>query len=201
MKVLIYPKDENLLRKSSSPVTKFGESTKTSIKVLKRTIYEHPAAGLAAPQVGIHKQIILVRTGMKEDDDYELSKPIVIVNPKVIEIGSLIRGYDACLSIPGLYGFTFRPQYLVVEGLDEKGNTFQRRFDGLDARVVHHEIDHLYGVLFLDHIKDREHDLFFIVEDRKSGDSYLVPFNAVLSNMKDNLASQYRLPTSVVHFG
>jgi len=110
-------------------------------------------AGLAAPQIGVHERVALVKFGQDSEDG--MRKPITLINPQIISAGSDEKGFDGCLSIPGVVTWdTLRPSPLIFSALDERGETFQMEVSGIDARVVHHEIDHLDGILFLDRVKD-----------------------------------------------
>lgn len=177
-KVVKYPQQEAILRKHSKPVTKIDREITKLIQDLKDTVLVHPAVGLAAPQIGAHSQIFVVRFGQKKDSLEELTDPIAIINPKIISEGELVRDYDACVSIPGLYGYTYRPSSLEIEGLDESGSPIHMVLNDLDARVAHHEIDHLRGTLFLDIIRDRDKDLFIIATD-ENGETVLIPFSEI----------------------
>jgi hypothetical protein len=88
--------------------------------------------------------------------------------------------FDGCLSFPGLYGVTVRPHYLRVTGLDEAGRPFDRIFEGFDAVVVHHEIDHLDGVLFIDRV-ERLEDLYH-VRETEDGELMRVPLSATIES-------------------
>jgi len=127
----------------------------------------HPEGiGLAAPQINVHLRVVIVCLGIGEDDASEPNPPIALVNPQVIEEGNARRDFDGCLSFPGLYAETVRPHFLRVTGLDETGKTFDRTFAGFDAVVVHHEIDHLDGVLFIDRV-ERPEDLYRLQQDEQ----------------------------------
>jgi peptide deformylase len=106
-----------------------------------------------------------VRLGGREKGDQEPGAPLAIVNPIIIKTGNEQLDFDGCLSFPGLFADTIRPHYLRVTGLDESGGKFDRVFEGFDAVVVHHEIDHLDGVLFIDRITNFE-DLYQVREDQ-----------------------------------
>jgi peptide deformylase len=86
------------------------------------------------------------------------------VDPAILEASGAQRDFDGCLSFPGLYAETARPHHLKVTGLDERGNPFERVFRGFDAVLVHHEIDHLEGILFIDRVQSIK-DLYTIMED------------------------------------
>ncbi len=169
--VLLYSQDKERLRKKSKPVRGINQRTIGAIKDLKDTLDFHSdGIGLAAPQINIHKRIVLVRLGSTSDGSGESGPSIALVNPKIIEAGDERKDFDGCLSFPELYGETSRPHYLRVTGLDEKGEAFDRVYAGFDAVVVHHEIDHLDGVLFIDRIENPE-DLYTM---RKDEDGRLV---------------------------
>ena len=98
----------------------------------------------------------VVCLGGDRDIGAEPEPPIALINPKIIEAGDAKPDFDGCLSFPGLYAETIRPHRLRVTGLDEEGKSFDRIFEGFDAVVVHHEIDHLDGMLFIDRVASKE---------------------------------------------
>jgi len=158
--ILLYSKDKKALRQKSKPIEDFNQDIKQAIRDLKDTLNAHTdGIGLAAPQINIHKRIVLVRLGSTCDGSGEPGPPVALVNPKIIKAGDERKDFDGCLSFPGLYGDTFRPHHLWVTGTDEEGQPFDQVYEGFDAVVIHHEIDHLDGVLFIDRIKNRE-DLY-----------------------------------------
>jgi peptide deformylase len=113
-----------------------------------------------------------------DDGEIEPGPPLALINPEIIEAGDERRDFDGCLSFPGLYGETVRPHHLRVTGLDEIGNPFDRVFEGFDAVVVHHEIDHLDGVLFIDRVESIE-DLYQVREG-EDGELIRVPLSAAI---------------------
>jgi peptide deformylase len=115
-------------------------------------------AGLAAPQINVHQRVVVVRLGL-HDDDPAAAAPTALINPEIVEARDERPDFDGCLSFPRLYGTTRRPHYLRVKALDETGQPIERVFEDFDAVLVHHEIDHLDGVLFIDHI-ERPEDLY-----------------------------------------
>lgn len=152
--ILRYPNDKNALRAISDPVNTFNRHTTRLIKDLKETLLSRSdGVGLAAPQIDVHLRLMIVRLGARSDWDQEADSPIALVNPEIIESGDERKDFDGCLSFPGLFGETIRPHYLRVTGLDEDGRPFDRIFTGFDAVVVHHEMDHLDGVLFIDRLE------------------------------------------------
>lgn len=169
--ILVYEKDKDMLRKRSKPVVEVDQEVKDLIQDLKDTLDESgDGIGLAAPQIGAHHRVVLVRFSAEGDGEEEQpSPPIALINPKIIEAGEGRKDFDGCLSFPGLFGETNRPHYLRLTGLYENGEPFDEIITGFDAVVVHHEIDHLNGVLFIDRIDDSA-DLYRI---RKNEDGEL----------------------------
>ncbi len=153
--ILLYSEDKKALRKKSKPVRGIDQDLKQLIADLKDTLNASAEGiGLAAPQINIHQRVVLVRLGASGNGSSEPGLPIPLINPKIIEASDERKDFDGCLSFPGLYGETFRPHHLRVTGLDEGGQPFERIYEGFDAVVVHHEIDHLDGVLFIDRIEN-----------------------------------------------
>jgi peptide deformylase len=109
------------------------------------TLYEAHGAGLAAPQVGVQKRLFVYDI----DDD-----PIVVVNPVIAETSGEWTYTEGCLSVPGLSWEIVRPKQVLLTGYDLEGNELQIEADELEARVFQHELDHLDGVLLLDHLDD-----------------------------------------------
>ena len=119
----------------------------TLIDDMFETMYEANGIGLAAPQVGISKRVIVV------DVNEEGSQPFALLNPRIVEDRTAgDRGEEGCLSIPGVSAMVERPERVVVEGLDRTGAPVRIEADGMLARCLQHEIDHLDGVLFIDRI-------------------------------------------------
>lgn len=175
-KIVLYSENPDALRKKSQPVRVVNRRVKKLIKDLKDTLLANSnGIGLAAPQINVHSRVIIVRTGGRSDDDgdAEPGPPIALINPEIVEAGQDLRDFDGCLSFPGLFAETVRPHYLRVTGLDEWGKPFERVFEGFDAVVVHHEIDHLNGVLFIDRVEKVE-DLYRVQED-ENGELVRVP--------------------------
>jgi peptide deformylase len=165
--ILLYQRDKAILRAKSDPIHAFNRRTRHLIEDLKATLLAHQdGVGLASPQIGVHLRIVIVRLGARNDWDCEADPPIALVNPEIVETGDEDKGFDGCLSFPGLYGETIRPHHLRVTGIDEEGKPFDRIFAGFDAVVVHHEIDHLDGMLFIDRIESLD-DLYRVFLDGK----------------------------------
>ena len=150
-KILLYPKDEAALRRKSLPVKRLDDEVKALIGDLKDTLATQAGAGLAAPQIGVLKRVVLVRFGQ---DQGEIGPPIALINPMITAAGPLGKGFDGCLSMPGLATWdTLRPTWLAFTARDENWKQIKMRVEGIDAIVVHHEVDHLNGVLFLDRME------------------------------------------------
>jgi peptide deformylase len=161
-KILLYSEDAATLRRKSDPVRKADKRVQALVQDLKDTLMACPdGAGLAAPQINVHKRVVVVRLGLRDEDDDTAVIPTALINPEIMEARDERRDFDGCLSFPGLYGTTRRPHYLKVKALDETGQLVERVFEDFDAILVHHEIDHLDGVLFIDRIEQPE-DLYTI---------------------------------------
>lgn len=174
--IVIYPEGKAILRRKSKPVPRVNWRVRQLIRDLKDTLINHPAGiGLAAPQIAAHSRVVVVRLGGGSGHDAEPGPPLPLVNPEIVEAREQQRDFDGCLSFPGLYGETVRPHYLRVTGLDETGHPFDRVFEGFDAVVVHHEIDHLDGTLFIDRVASLD-DLYHVRQD-ENGKLVRVPLS------------------------
>jgi peptide deformylase len=179
--IVLYLENEAALRKVSRPVGSVNRRVRKLVRDLKDTLNDHPdGIGLAAPQINTHSRVVVVRLGGGRDggDGSEPGPPLALINPEVVEAGNEERDFDGCLSFPGLYAETVRPHYLRVTGLDETGHPSDRVFEGFDAVVVHHEIDHLKGVLFIDRV-DCIEDLYRVREG-EDGQLVRVPLAEVV---------------------
>ena len=140
---------EERLRKNSRPVTAFDDRLHLIIDDMRDTLIDSGGVGLAAPQVGILRRIVLVMDTNKEEltDEEQI---IELVNPEIIEVSGSQTGAEGCLSVPGEYGVVTRPENVTVKAQDRFGNEFTVSGYGLTARCFCHECDHLDGVLFVD---------------------------------------------------
>ena len=176
--IVLYNENQAALRKKSEPVRVVNRRIKKLVKDLKDTLLDRgDGIGLAAPQINVHSRVVVVRLGGRNDDKSEPDPPIALINPEIIEAMDDERDFDGCLSFPGLFAETVRPHYLRVTGLDEWGKPFERVFEGFDAVLVHHEIDHLEGVLFIDRVTSIE-DMYRVRED-ENGELVRVPVTAI----------------------
>ncbi|HEX2620925.1 MAG TPA: peptide deformylase [Phototrophicaceae bacterium] len=184
-RILLYPEEEKLLRTPTQPVTRVDKKIRALVQDLKDTLATEAGVGLAAPQIGILKRVAIIRLGQKHDGDpdKDLSAPIALINPQVVEASEAEeRDYDACLSIPGLYGYTYRAEKIKIAALNEDGKPFELEVSGLDARCALHEIDHLDGILFLDRIRTQD-DLYIVKRDKR-GKIVHVPITEVLKTVE-----------------
>ncbi|MDF2503213.1 MULTISPECIES: peptide deformylase [Clostridium] len=132
---------DNILRKKSRNIDKIDNRILTLIEDMKETMYEARGVGLAAPQVGILKKLVVIDVG---------EGPIVLINPEIIESRGSVLDEEGCLSIPQREGKVARPEYVKAKALNEKGEEIEIEGEGLLARAICHELDHLSGVLFID---------------------------------------------------
>jgi len=138
------------LRKKAEKVTDFGPELQQLIEDMIDTLHEDSGAGLAAPQVNVSKQVILVEFGSEEDEEIP-PKLFVIINPKISRFSQqMVTGAEGCLSIPGLMGEVDRSEEVVVEGQDRNDEPLKMNLQGWAARIIQHEIDHINGILYTD---------------------------------------------------
>lgn len=135
------------LRKKASPITHFNEALSKTIDDMFETMYAAPGIGLAATQINLHKQLIVIDTSDNKDE------PLVFINPQIEIIDQTPEEYDeGCLSVPGYYETVSRPRMVRVKALDRNGQPFEIETDGLLATCIQHENDHLNGKLFVDYL-------------------------------------------------
>ena len=137
----IVKEGDSILEKKCRPVEKFDQKLWMLLDDMKETLSEANGAGLAAPQVGILRRVVIVNVG-DEDGDIEL------INPEIIEASGEQDGPEGCLSCPGEWGMVLRPNHVVVTAQDRNGAFFEITGEELKARAFCHELDHLDGVLF-----------------------------------------------------
>jgi peptide deformylase len=138
------------LRKKAAKITDFGPELQELVDDMIITLHEASGAGLAAPQVNVSQQVILVEFGSEEDEEIPPTL-YVIVNPKITRFSQeIVSGAEGCLSIPGLMGEVERSQEIVVEGQDRYGKPLKMKLHGWLARIFQHEIDHVNGILYTD---------------------------------------------------
>ena len=145
-----------ILRKRAEPVERVDDTIRQLMDDMLETMYDAPGIGLAAPQIGISKRIIVMDCS---DDEVE-AEPIGMINPEILTSGDdTCTMEEGCLSIPGHRGDVTRPASIEVRYLDRDGAVQERAFDGLLAICIQHEIDHLNGVLFIDYLSRLKRDM------------------------------------------
>ncbi|AZB72579.1 peptide deformylase [Synechococcus elongatus] len=143
---------DRVLRQPAKRISRIDDELRQTIRQMLQTMYSADGIGLAAPQVGIHKQLIVIDL---EPED-EQAPPLVLINPKIERTsGDLEQCQEGCLSIPGVYLDVERPEIVEVSYKDENGRPQRLVADGLLARCIQHEMDHLNGVLFVDRVENR----------------------------------------------
>jgi peptide deformylase len=143
------------LRQKALPVQAIDERVAALLDDMLETMYAAPGIGLAAPQVGVAQRMVVVDVGPKED-----RKPIRLINPEIVTLSEECQdGEEGCLSLPNQFAPVKRSVSVKVRYTDEIGQTREVEADGLLARCLQHEIDHLDGILFTDHLSRLKRDM------------------------------------------
>jgi len=142
--ILKYP--DKRLRTIAKPVVSVDETIKQQVKDMFETMYEAPGIGLAATQVNFHQRIIVI------DVSDQCNEPICLINPEIIEKSGEIQWEEGCLSVPDYYENVIRANDIKVQALDQHGETFELEASAMLSVCIQHEIDHLDGILFVDHL-------------------------------------------------
>lgn len=137
---------EDCLRKKCRKVEVFDNKLKMLVEDMLDTMYDAEGVGLAAPQVGILKQVVVIDT----DDE---TGAIVLINPEIIKTEGSQVGDEGCLSIPGEFEVVERPNVVTVKAQNENGEEITLTGEGFLARAICHEVDHLSGILYVDHVE------------------------------------------------
>ena len=149
--ILEFP--DKRLRTKAKPVTVFDEALKTLAADMLETMYVAPGIGLAATQVDVHKQLLVL------DVSEEKNQPMILVNPKIIEQEGSQTYQEGCLSVPGIFADVERADRIRVEAQDIEGKPVWFEADGLLAVCIQHEMDHLIGKLFVDYLSPLKREL------------------------------------------
>ena len=144
-----------ILEKLGAPIKKFDAQVEQLAEDMFASMYAAQGVGLAAPQIGLSLRIAVVDVTAGENPEAK----IVLVNPEIIHAEGEVREEEGCLSIPGFRGYVMRPQFVTIKAQNAKGETFEIRGENLLARAFCHEIDHLNGILFLQHLSMLKRDL------------------------------------------
>lgn len=142
---------EAVLRRKARPVAKFDEALQTLVNDMVETMRAAPGVGLAAPQVGVSEQVIVVEYPLNDEGEEAKPKLFVVVNPQIVRASpEMVNGIEGCLSVPELVGEVERAVEITVKGQNRRGQPIRIKARGWLARIFQHEIDHLNGVLFTD---------------------------------------------------
>ena len=157
----IYETPDPVLRQISTPVETFDDELEQLIRDMFDTMYAAPGIGLAAVQVGVPKRLLVIDLQEPEEEDGEpVRDPRVFINPEVLETSETTRPYqEGCLSVPDQYADVLRPDRVRARWLDRDGAEHDQWIDGLLAVCLQHEIDHLNGILFIDHLSRLKRDM------------------------------------------
>ena len=184
MKIITTPNPK--LRQKSTKVKEIDDEIKEVIANMRKLSLdwekEHPyelSAAMAAPQIGVNKRIIIIRDNMQNKEKNTFT---ALINPEVIKTeGKIKRDYEGCLSVPVIYGLVPRPKKAKIKAELEDGTEVRIKASDELARILLHEIDHLDGILFIDHIKD-DKDAFYEMTD--SGDLKPLDYDEKIKNNK-----------------
>ena len=143
---------DEVLNKECKEVTKMTIRTKVLINDMLDTMYEAMGVGLAAPQVGILKRIVVIDIG---------EGPILMINPEIIETSGTQTGDEGCLSLPGKAGTVTRPNYVKARAFNEDGDEYEIEGTELLARAICHELDHLDGHMYTEKVEGELHDVVY----------------------------------------
>jgi peptide deformylase len=144
LNILRYP--DARLHKVAVPVTVFDEPLKKLVRDMAETMYAAPGIGLAATQVDVHKQVIVLDVSERRDS------LVVLVNPEIVEATGVSDIEEGCLSVPGVYDIVERAERVKVRAYDQNGNSFTLEAQGLLSVCIQHEMDHLKGKVFVEYL-------------------------------------------------
>jgi peptide deformylase len=150
-----------LLKTVSTPVETVDDAVRALIDDMFETMYDAPGIGLAAIQVGVPKRLLVIDLQEKDEETGEtIRNPMVFINPEVIEESEELAVYnEGCLSVPEQYADVSRPAVIKAKWLDAEGKAHEEVLDGLLATCLQHEMDHLEGILFIDHLSKLKRDM------------------------------------------
>ena len=147
-----------VLTKQCKEITEMTPRLQTLIEDMLETMYEADGAGLAAPQVGILKRLVVIDAG---------DGPHVMINPRIVESSGEQTGNEGCLSVPGKTGIVTRPEYVKAVALDEEMQPYELEGTQLLARAICHELEHLDGKLYVDQVEGKLMDVQDVYEDEE----------------------------------
>ena len=145
-----------ILRETALPLERVDDATRRLLDDMLETMYDAPGVGLAGPQIGVSRRLLVMDPAHKEGEP----EPMALINPEILEFSEERQvGEEGCLSIPEIYAEVERPAWVQVRYLDRNGKLTERRFEGRPAVILQHEVDHLDGILFIDHLSKLRRDL------------------------------------------
>tara|TARA_Y100000589_G_scaffold1425_1_gene1227 strand:- start:3967 stop:4620 length:654 start_codon:yes stop_codon:yes gene_type:complete len=149
----IFKLGSKTLRTNAKRISKVDKVTRNLAKEMLQSMYSAKGIGLAAPQVGISQELLVIDINFEDSG----AEPLILINPEITAFGSTLNSYEeGCLSIPGVYLNVVRPSTIKLKFRDEMGRPRKMNADGLLARCIQHEVDHLKGVLFVDRVTSQE---------------------------------------------
>lgn len=159
--ITVFP--EPILREKAAPVERIDDDTQRLLDDMLETMYDAPGVGLAAPQIGLSRRIFVMDAARDDDPP----TPRCVINPEILQQGDELRVYEeGCLSLPKIFAEVQRPSSVLLRYVDRKGEIQEEWLEGHAATVAQHELDHLNGVLFIDHLSRLRRD-FLIRKFRK----------------------------------
>ena len=149
----IFKLGSETLRTEAKRISKVDSSIRDLAKDMLQSMYSAKGIGLAGPQVGISKELLVIDINFEDS----AAEPLILINPEITAFGSTLNTYEeGCLSIPGVYLNVVRPSTIKLKFRDEMGRPRKMNADGLLARCIQHEVDHLKGILFVDRVTSKE---------------------------------------------
>jgi len=149
----IFKLGSDTLRIKAKRISKVDNQIRNIAKDMLQSMYSAKGIGLAGPQVGVSKELLVIDINFEDS----AAEPLILINPEITAFGSTLNTYEeGCLSIPGVYLNVVRPSTIKLKFRDEMGRPRKMNADGLLARCIQHEVDHLKGVLFVDRVTEKE---------------------------------------------
>ncbi len=149
----IFKLGSKTLRTEAKRISKVDNQIRNLAKDMLQSMYSAKGIGLAGPQVGISKELLVIDINFEDS----AAEPLILINPEITAFGSTLNSYEeGCLSIPGVYLNVVRPSTIKLKFRDEMGRPRKMNADGLLARCIQHEVDHLKGILFVDRVTSKE---------------------------------------------
>jgi len=159
------------LKLKCKPVERVDDTIRRLMDDMLETMYAAPGIGLAAPQVGVTSRVIVVDVGEPENRD--TPAPLRMANPEIVEVGDKLEAYDeGCLSLPYQFAPVERPGHVRIRYLDQDNEIRELEADGLLATCIQHEMDHLEGILFVDHLSSLKRNMILrkLTKAKRTGD-------------------------------